>query len=104
MRTFKVVPDQEGWSGYVVLKNISYDDKWDYLEENGDISKLEGKEQMKAIRGMVNTSEKYFLEVNLTHEDGTKVSSFQEMKEITEFHNWLMSLAMRVFNGNVGNV
>ena len=103
MRTFKVDCSVEGWTGFVVMKHIPYDAKWDYLEEFGDISKLEGKDQIKAIRSMVKLSEQYYVEVALVHADGSKVSSFEEMKHVPEFHNWIMNLGMRVFNGNVGN-
>lgn len=105
MRTFKVDCDVEGWQGYVVLKHISYDDKWDYLEEHGDISKLEGKEQMKAIRAMVKAAEKYYVEVSVKNEaKGEELKCLDDLKNTPEMHSWLMSLGIRVFNGNVGNV
>lgn len=106
MRTFKVeVKDKQGWDGYIVMKHVSYEDKWDFVEEFGDVSSLVGRDQIKAIRALIKKCEPYFLEVNLKNEAlALSCNSIDDIKLSPELHDLLTTCSLRCVNGNVGNV
>lgn len=116
MKTIKIIPsickvDAPEWSGYVVMRPLNFDEKYEYLEAMGVEIKDDGSVEksstglMAKSRNMVRLSEKHYIEVNLTNSaTGEKVESFSDMKECPDMFEVLIEMAMKLMTGlKVGN-
>ena len=112
MRTVKIVPsickvENAKWSGHVVMRLPSFDEKFELLEslnvkQNGGEVEVDSN-QIAMIRKMVAASQKFYVEVSLT--DGVEtVNSFDDMQYIEDMHQVLAEIAGKMMDGfKVGN-
>lgn len=116
MKTVKLVPalcKAEGseWTGYVVMRPLNFDEKYDYLEAIGVEVKEDGSVEgsktnlMQKSRNMVRMSEKHYVEVSLVNMvTGEEVKSFDDMKQCSDMFDTLIEMAMKLMTGlKVGN-
>lgn len=109
MQPFKYVPTicqgkEAEWSGYVMLKPVSFDQRFQYIEESGfdmDLEKGDIKIDMSLmgpIRKLVKFSSKHYTEVCLKKGD-QKVNSLEDMEYTDELHMVLIEVATKVILG-----
>jgi len=118
VKTVKIVPslckaEDSKWSGYVVMRLPTFDEKFDYIESlnvevdaNGEVEASSGtKDRFKQIRKLVSASQKHYVEVCLENkETQEKVSSFDDMQYIDDLHAVMAEIAGKLVDGfKVGN-
>lgn len=115
MKSIKIVPkicsgDDAKWQGYVVVKALSFDDRYEMFEslnikmsEDGSVE-LSKLDQIKTIREMVKLSKKLYLEVDLKSIEGEEVKSFDDMQYVEDLHAVMIEVATKMMSGfKVGN-
>jgi hypothetical protein len=114
MKTVKYVPtickgDTAEWTGFVVLRLPSFDEKYEYIESiQADLVDEEGgvnvSNKLKSIRAMVKVSEKHYVEIALSHPEHGEVKCWDDMQYNDDMHGVLVEVAGLVLNGfKVGN-
>jgi hypothetical protein len=117
VKTVKIVPSvckvsDAKWSGYVVMRLPTFDEKFDYIEslnvemgKDGEVEGVSTMDRIKQIRKLVSASQKHYSEVCLENkETGEKVSSFDEMQYVDDLHAVMAEIAGKLVDGfKVGN-
>tara|TARA_R110000868_G_scaffold132464_1_gene343568 strand:- start:7 stop:357 length:351 start_codon:yes stop_codon:yes gene_type:complete len=115
VKTIKIIPEickgeAAKWSGFVVLKMPSFDERYELFEnlnikvgEDGqaEVSKNDG---IKTMRDMVKMSKKLYVELELKHVDGEEIKSFDDMQYCEDLHPVMIEVASKMMHGfKVGN-
>ncbi len=112
MRLIKYVPKAcEGadatFEGFVMMKALSFNEKYELLASSnvadlkeGGVEKSSTSDQMKIIRDMVKSSEKFYAEVSLKKKStGEELKSFEDLQYDDEAHAILIDVATSMLNG-----
>lgn len=117
MKSVKIVPnvckgEAAKWSGYVVMRVPTFDEKFEYIENIGVSMKEDGtmdsdgsSNRISQVRKMVSLSQKHYMEVSLENkETGEKVASFEEMQYVEDLHGSLVEISGMMASGfRLGN-
>lgn len=111
MRVIKYVPkacegDDATFEGFVMMKTLSFDDKYELFENSNvanlkeSVEKTTTSDQMKMIRTMVKNSEKFYESVSLRKKStGEEFKSFEDLKYDDDAHIVLIDIATALLNG-----
>lgn len=110
MREINYTPDackpgeKQSMQGSVIITVPTFDERYGYIEEAGfetnDKGDIEGGvKNLKAIRKMVQLSQKHYKAVNLKKLDGVEVKSFEAMVDEPDCDAVLIEVAMQLMNG-----
>jgi hypothetical protein len=118
MKTVKIVPsickgDDSHWTGHVVMRLPTFDEKFEYLEnlgvnfsDSGAVVESEGgNNRVKQLRKMVDLSKKHYVEVSLKNVDtGEEINSLEDMTYNEDCHKALIEIATMMLQGfKLGN-
>jgi len=94
------------FSGSVVLRAPTFDERYSYLEDSGFIMDEEGEVKksmlkgLSAVRKVVAMSVKHYLKVDMKRiSDGYEFKSFEDLSTDDDGHKVLIDVGLKILNG-----
>lgn len=112
MKSVKYIPEackgeKPEFSGEVVVRPPSFDEKYEYLEtsgldldDSGNVHMPSGMGKIKLMRNLVKLSQKNYVSVSLKNNaTGEEYKSFEDLSSDPDCHNIMVEVASQMLNG-----
>ncbi len=118
MKTVKYVPaacrgDGRKFDGFITLNPVSFEQKYDYLDElklkigeDGKIDMGDTSDKLRHMKNLVRIAKTHFVSVDIKKlSDGEEFKTYEDLSYDSDCHDMLLEVAGTLLNGfKVGNV